>query len=95
MGIISLPVKPEYCNTRGLWPKHKPLSYVSFSRFKTMWENIHLSSIDQENEPEKDPERETVNWDETSTEEVLSIDARWYAKAEPLTGNVKKVSQNL
>ena len=49
MGVISLPAKSDYWNTRGLWPKHKPCPHMSFSRFKAIWENIHLSPVDQEN----------------------------------------------
>ena len=37
-----------------IWPKHNPLSHVEFSSFKAIWENTHLSPVDQENAPEED-----------------------------------------
>ena len=40
-------------------------------------------------------EVETGNRDDTSAEEVLPLDARWYAKAELINDNVKKLYQNI
>ena len=68
---------------------------MSFSRFKATWANIHLPPVDQGNASDEDPEGETGNGDDTSAEEVLPLEARWYAKAALLIDNVKKVSQHL
>ena len=95
MGVILLPDKPEYWNTRGLWPKHNPCSHMSCSRFKEIRENIHLSPVEQENASEEDYKGETGNGYGTSSKEVSPLDARWYAKAALLIHNFKRLSQHL
>ena len=49
---------------------------MSFSRFKVILANTHLSPVDQENTSEEYPEGETGNGDDTSAEKVLPLDAR-------------------
>ena len=57
-------------------------------RFKEIWSNIHLYPVDQQNASQEEPKLETVNGDSTRAEELLPLDARWYAKAPLLIDNV-------
>ena len=50
----------------------------AISRFKSVRENIPLSSVDQDNASELEPEVETGNRDDSIAEDVLPIDEMWY-----------------
>ena len=39
MDVVSLPAKKDYWRGEGMWPTHKPFSYMSERRFHQIWMN--------------------------------------------------------
>ena len=58
-------------------------------------ENIHFSLFDQDNTSEKDSKGETGNGDDTSIEEVLPLNIKWYTQVSLFIDNFYKVHQRL
>lgn len=98
MGVVKLPAKKDYWETDGMWPTHKPCQRMSSRRFHEIWNNIHLSKVE---EREEEPEGENGgdffdDRSEGSIETTIEpVDNRWYAKAALLIDQFNKVSQQV
>jgi hypothetical protein len=94
MDVVTLPAKKDYWRGEGMWPTHKPFSYMSERRFHQIWMNIHLVKPEN-NENDEEPNGETEIDDSFRDDDVEPVDERWYAKAAPRIDHVNKTSQQI
>ena len=80
-----MPAKSDYWKgggSDGMWPVHKPFTYMSERRFHTIWMNLHLTWVMNSGEEEK-PDGETEIIDSNSN----SISDAEVVSCAPIQGN--------